>query len=246
MIASPVPRRPVAFVWAGFALLLLIGTVAAALRTAHIGDLYAVMEPLRTATLAAFGIPEPNALRRAEVVARIDAKFAAHVMATQMHVGFGALFFVLVPLQFSKSLRAQHRALHRWSGRLLVVVAWITGLGGLYFGVLHPFAGPFERLIIGLVGSWFLAATSIAFVRIRQGRTAEHREWMLRAVAAALGISTVRLVATLLDVVLTPYGVAPEVIFLHSFWIGWGVMLLAAERWIRRTRHASPSGARYG
>ena len=90
MIASPVPRRLVAFVWAGFALLLLIGTVAAALRTAHIGDLYAVLEPLRTAALAAFGISEPNALRRAEVVARIDAKFAA---------------------------------------RLLVAVAWITGLG---------------------------------------------------------------------------------------------------------------------
>lgn len=239
---APSPRRLVPLVWAGFALLLLIGVVAAALRASHVGDLYGVLEPLRKTVLGAFGISEPNALRRAEMIARIDAKFAAHAMATQVHVGFGALFFVLVPLQFSKSLRARHRALHRWSGRLLVVLAWITGLGGLYFGVLHPFAGPFERLIIGLVGTWFLAATSIAFVKIRQGRTAEHREWMLRAVAAALGISTVRLVVIPIDVVLTPYGVAPEVIFLHSFWIGWGVMLLAAEWWIRRTRPARPSG----
>ena len=155
-----------------------------------------------------------------------------------------ALLFVLVPLQFSNFIRARYRAFHRWSGRLLVVAAWITGLGGLYFGVLHPFAGPFERLIIGLIGTWFLASTSIAFVSIRRGRTADHREWMLRAVAAALGISTVRIAVAPIDLVLTPLGVGPEVVFLHSFWIGWGVTVLGAEWWIRRTRPARASGLR--
>ena len=239
----PVPRRLVLLVWAGLALLLVIGIVAAALRAIHLADLYGAMEPLRNAILRAFGISEPNAMRRADMVARIDDKFAAHAVATLVHVGSGALLFVLVPLQFSKFIRSRYLAFHRWSGRLLVVAAWIAGLGGLYFGVLHPFAGPFERVIIGLIGTWFLAATSLAYISIRRGRTVAHREWMLRAVGAALGIYTVRMVALPIDLVLTPLGVDPEVVFLHSIWIGWSLALLAAEWWIRRTRPARASDA---
>ena len=36
----------------------------------------------------------------------------------------------------------------------------------------------------------------------------------------------------------------PEVVLLHSFWIGSGVTVLGAEWWIRRTRPARASGLR--
>lgn len=238
-----VPRWLAFLAWMGLALLLFTGISASALRATNLADLFGKMEPLRNAVLGAFGVAEPNALRRADAVARIDGKFAAHAVATLVHVGSGVLLFVLLPLQFSKFIRSRHRAVHRSSGRLLVVTAWITGLGGLYFGVLHPFAGPLERLIVGLIGTWFLVSTSIAYVRIRRGRSAEHREWMLRAVAGALGISMVRVVGLPLDVALTPLGIAPEVVFLHSFWLGWGLTMLGAEWWIRRTRPALPRAA---
>lgn len=233
---APVPRRLVVLTWAGFVWLLLLGVVAAALRASHVGDLYGLLEPLRNTILEALGAAEPNPARHAAATARLDGKFAAHAMATRVHVGLGALFFVLVPLQFSTSIRARYLALHRWSGRLIIVLALISGLGGLYFGVLHPVAGPFERLIVGVVGTWFIVAIIVAYVSIRRGRTAAHREWMLRAIGAALGVSTVRLAAIPLDVVLTSYGATPEVVLLHSFWSGWVIMLLAAEWWIRRTR----------
>lgn len=113
-----------------------------------------------------------------------------------------------MPLQFSKIIRSRYRAFHRWSGRLLVVTALIAGLGGLYFGVLYPSVGPFERVIIGVMGTWFLTATIVAYISIRRGQTAKHREWMLRAVASALGISTVRLTVIPIDLVLTPMLVA--------------------------------------
>ena len=74
------------------------------------------------------------------------------------------------------------------------------------------------------------------YVRIRRRNTAEHREWMLRAAAGALGISMVRVAILPLDVALTPLGAKPEVVFLHAFWIGWGISILGAEWWIRRTR----------
>lgn len=223
-------------VWAGLAFLLILGISASALRAVHLGDLQERLEPLRDSILRAFGMSEPNAARRAEAVARLDDKFAAHAMATLLHVASGALLFILLPLQFSTFVRSRYRAVHRWSGRLLVIVAWIAGGGGLFFGVLHPFAGPFERFFLGLIGTWFLFSITIAFVRIRGGHAAEHREWMLRAVAGALSISTVRLVAIPIDLVETSLGAGPEVVLLHSIWIGWGVTLLGAEWWIRRTR----------
>ena len=131
---------------------------------------------------------------------------------------------------------SRYRTFHRWSGRLLVVAALITGLGGLYFGVLYPSVGPLEQLIIGLIGTWFLASTIVAYISIRRGQTAKHREWMLRAVASALGISTVRLSVIPLDLVLTPMGVRPEIVLVNSFWMGWVIAVLTAEWWIRRTR----------
>ena len=147
------------------------------------------MEPLwPTRTISPFAtlmpisgceFSEPNALRRADAVARIDAKYAAHAVTMLVHVGSGALLFVLLPLQFSKRIRSRYRAVHR--------------------------------------------------------------EWMLRAVAGALGISMVRVVMLPIDVVLTPLGTRPEVLFLHSFWIGWALTIVGAEWWIRRTR---PIGTR--
>jgi hypothetical protein len=217
-------------------LLLLTGVVASGLRATHVGELGGMLEPMRDAVLGAFGVQEPDAARRAEAVARIDAKFGAHAGATLLHVLAGGLMFVLLPLQFSGTIRSRHPAVHRWNGRVLVAAGSVAGLGGLYFGILHPFAGAVERVIIGLVGTWFLLSITIAVVMIRRGLTARHREWMIRAVAAALSVSTVRMVVLPIDVVMTSIGVGPEAVMLHSFWIGWALTLVGAEWWIRRTR----------
>jgi hypothetical protein len=234
----PVPRQLAFLVWAGFAFLLLIGLAASALRATHLANLQKTFEPLRDVYLGAFGLSEPNVVRRADAVARVDGKFAAHAMATLLHVVTGALLFILLPLQFSTSIRSRHPAVHRWCGRLLVVAAWITGLGGLFFGIIHPFAGILERLLIGVIGGWFLVSITIAYVMIRRGRRAEHREWMLRAVAVSLSVSTVRGAALPVDLVLTRLGATPEAALLNAFWIGWGATLVGAEWWIRRTRPA--------
>lgn len=239
----PVTRPLVVLAWVSVGLLLIIGITASALRATNIANLNALVEPLRTAILGAIGIVDQNAEYRAGLVARMDGKFATHAAATVIHVLCGALLFVLVPLQFSKRIRSRYRAFHRWSGRLLVVTALITGLGGLYFGVLYPSVGPLERLIIGVIGTWFMASTIVAYTSIRRGQTATHREWMLRAVGSALGVSTVRLSMIPLDLILTPMGIRPDVVVLNSFWIGWAVAVLAAEWWIRRTRPVRSSAA---
>lgn len=85
-VQHPVPRRLVILVWVGVALLLMIGITTSALRATHVANLYPIVEPLRTAILDAIGIADHNAVHRADLVARIDAKFATHAGATLVHV----------------------------------------------------------------------------------------------------------------------------------------------------------------
>jgi len=67
------------------------------------------------------------------------------------------------------------------------------------------------------------------------------RAWMIRALAVALGISTVRMVAPVLDIVLTQGGIGPRLIFGLSLWTGWAITIGAAELWIASTRFRAPS-----
>jgi hypothetical protein len=118
-----------------------------------------------------------------------------------------------------------------------VLAAFVATLPALYFGLLMPYAGLGEALAIGLFGGLFLLAITTAFMAIRRGQVARHREWMIRAFAIALAISTVRLVGAVVDIALTPAGFRQPELFVFSIWIGWIATVAAAEWWIRYTRY---------
>jgi hypothetical protein len=221
---------------AGVAFLVLLGVAASALRARFPSDLGARMDPSRSRLMRTLGLADPDEALRAAEVARFDSSFAAHPAATLLHVVPGGLFLALAPLQFSSRLRTRHARVHRWSGRLLLVAGTVSALNGLYFGLSMPFSGPPEAVAIALFGALFLLALARGYLAIRRRDQASHREWMIRAFAVALGISTVRAIGGLLDVVLSAAGVAPTTVFLVSIWLGWTVTLAAAEAWIRRTR----------
>ena len=62
---------------------------------------------------------------------------------------------------------------------------------------------------------------------------------MIRAFALMLGISTVRVVALILDLALTPLAYRAETIFVTSLWIGWLGTLAVAEIWLQRSARAT-------
>jgi hypothetical protein len=225
--------------WCSVVVLVLVGVTAAFARVAFPSDLATRMEPLRQQLLDALRLHDPLAAQRGAELARFDGTFAAHRLATMLHVVPGALFLLLAPLQFVSHVRDRYLNVHRWLGRLSVLAAWVSGLVGLYFGLFTPYAGGWETIAIALFGGLFVAAVSIGLVAIRRGEVARHREWMIRAFATAIGISTVRIVGGVLDVALTPAGVGPQAAFLISIWIGWIVTVSAAEIWIVRTRLAT-------
>src|SRR5918998_509356 len=110
-----------------------------------------------------------------------------------LHVVLGGVYLVLAPLQFVRRIRTRHLGYHRWVGRVLVAIGLVVGATALFMGLVIPFSGWGERVIIGLFGGLFLLALGKGFVHIRAGRVASHREWMIRAFAIALSIATMRL-----------------------------------------------------
>lgn len=217
-------------------LLAALGAGAALGRALFVDDLASRAEPVRMRLTSALISHDPNAAQRPAEVHRFDSRFAAHPVLALLHVVPGGLFLLLAPIQFSQRIRSRYIAFHKWSGRILVVAAFATAFSALFFGLLMPYGGWTEGIAIATFGSLFLIAITRAFVAIRGGNVALHREWMLRAFAIALGISVVRVVGAVLDVVLTPAGFSVPEIFVLSVWAGWIISLGGAELWIRHTR----------
>ena len=154
-----------------------------------------------------------------------------------MHVVLGAVYVVFAPLQFVGRIRSRHLGYHRRMGRVLVAVGLVVGVTALFLGLVIPFSGWAERVLIGLFGSLFLFALGKGFFHVRAGRVDLHREWMIRAFAIALAIATQRVIfIPSLFVVDDPtYG---QIVTLSV--AAWSAALVVhsslAEVWIRLTR----------
>jgi hypothetical protein len=218
--------------------LAAVGIASGLARGFFVQDLVARVDPHRTRAFAIARIHDPFADNRHELVQQVDGRFAANPSRTRLHVLTGAVFLLFAPLQLSRRIRVRWPDYHRWSGRLLVVMALVSAIPGFYFGLAVPFAGNGERVPIALFGALFVFAIVRAWVAIRRKNVLLHREWMIRAVALALAVSTVRLLALMLDALLTPRAFSPHAIFVLSLWAGWGLTLGAAELWLRHTRRA--------
>ena len=120
--------------------------------------------------------------------------FLEFPVVTALHVVLGGVYLTLAPFQFIRRIRSRHLTYHRRAGRALVAVGLIVGITALLMGLIIPFFGWGERVIIGLFGTVFLVALVNGLVHIRAGRVAFHREWMMRAFAIALSIATQRLI----------------------------------------------------
>ena len=170
--------------------------------------------------------------------------FLRYPTIVALHVGLGGVYLALAPFQFVKRIRSRHLAYHRWAGRVLVSIGFVVGVTALFIGLVIPFSGWPERVIIGLFGGLFLLALGKGFVNIRAGRVASHRAWMIRAFAIALSIATMRLIfipALLVAADLTDGQIA--FLSVASFTAAFVLHASAAELWIRLTRPGRPGAA---
>ena len=222
----------------GVAVLVVIGVAAALVRSIYVGDAGVRLELMRREVLPGTSrlVPDPDA--RLRDVTEFDRRFGRHPLVTRLHTIGGLVFLVLAPLQFAGAVRRRYIQLHRWTGRVLLGLGFVGAVSGLYFGLLMPFTGPLESVVISLAGGLFLFAMVRAFLAIRTGEVGLHREWMIRMFAVAIGISSVRVVGGVLDGALTPAGFSVRQILGLSLWVGWFLTVAAAELWIRRSRYS--------
>jgi uncharacterized membrane protein len=164
-----------------------------------------------------------------------EAGYVQYPALTTLHILPGALFMILGPLQFVRRIRAPHLQFHRWSGRVFVMASIVIGVSGLVMGILMPIGGVSETAATTFFSLLFLYAVVRAFLEIRRGRIAQHREWMLRTFAVGLAIATIRPIVALF---FTLTDLSPREFFGIAFWLGFGAHLIAAEIWIRYTRRA--------
>ena len=219
----------------------LLGATSGIMRAVFVDDLTTRMDPSRSRAFDALGLTDPGAASRADLLRTVDGRYAEHRAMTYPHVILGAVYLAFGLLQFSGSIRRRYLADHRWAGRALVAIGVVMTLTGMYFGVLVPFAGRAEMLVISIVGILFLFALGRGYVAIRSRDRETHRIWMTRAFGIGLGITGVRLVALTLDLVMTPMGFPPATTFVVSLWVGFGITMLGTEWWLMRTRSASRS-----
>lgn len=165
-----------------------------------------------------------------------ETRFATRPAMTLLHVVPGALFLSLGLLQFSSRIRNRYIRFHRWSGRVLMAAAVVSGMAGLYFGVVIPAAGFGEASVIALVGAFLIVAVVRGYLAIRRGDAARHREWMIRLFAACIAVSTVRVIGGIIQLFM-PMTPVPTIVI--SFWAGWVITLGAAELWIRFTSRSA-------
>jgi uncharacterized membrane protein len=222
------------------ALLVTIGVLASVARGLFLSDLGARIELSRARVLGVLGSQHPSASDREAEVARFDRRFARHPTTTLLHIVPGGLFLLLAPIQFSARMRSRHLEVHRWSGRFLALAALITAATGLHFGLFMPFAGPRETVPIALFSLFLVYAIGKGVVAVRKGQFDRHREWMIRAYALGLAISTVRIFAAALDLVATPAGLGAGTAFVIAIWAGWLATLGVGESWIRSSRLRLP------
>jgi uncharacterized membrane protein len=162
--------------------------------------------------------------------------FLEYPTIVALHVVLGAFYLVFAPFQFVRRIRSRHLAYHRRMGRVLVALGLVVGITALFMGLVIPFSGWAESVLIGLFGGLFLFALAKGFAHVRAGRVALHREWMIRAFAVALAIATQRVIFVPSLLVVDPtYG---QVVTLSI--AAWSAALVVhsslAEVWIRLTR----------
>lgn len=145
-----------------------------------------------------------------------------------MHVSAAPVALAVGAFQFMPRIRRNHRALHRWLGRLYAVAILVGGIGAMGIS-LNAIGGLWAQVGFSALGIAWMGSTAIAIWMAMNKRFAEHRVWMLRSFALTFSAVTLRLQLVGFEISGLPYEQS-------SVWLAytcWVPNLLVAEFLIR-------------
>jgi len=173
-------------------------------------------------------------------IPRSVANLNGHPRATLWHVMAGAAFFVFVPIQFSRRIRARHPGVHRWNGRAMLTLSTAATFGAIYLGLAQPYGGAVESAGAVVFACWLLMCAARGYFAIRRRQVARHREWMIRMFAVAIGISVIRALG-MVNLLVFGTEIMNPAGFALSLWLGFVLSCAVGELWIIRTRTRRPA-----
>ncbi len=146
------------------------------------------------------------------------------------HIIWGGAALLVGWTQFSKKWRAKRLALHRLIGKIYVLSALLSALGGIFIGINATGGFVSEAGFISLGVIWFFT-TLQAFLDIRKGNIPRHQKLMIFSYAACFAAVTLRLWLPLLIM-------AHQGDFVPAYrlvaWLCWVPNLLVAWMLVRR------------
>lgn len=197
---------------------------------------------LTPALLHAAQSPAPVSNPIAARFGNLDAGFNHYAVLTLVHILPGLLFLLLAPFQFITNFRSYHMKAHRIIGRIFLICGFIVGTTALVMSFAMPaIGGVTQAAATVLFGTFFLFALGKAYIHIRRRKIALHREWMIRAYAIGLAVTTIRPIVGIFFATARLSGLTPHDFFGTAFWIGFTIHLIVAESWIRTHPPSSAS-----
>lgn len=168
-------------------------------------------------------------------------RYVEHPWRGYLHIAPGVIYLLGAPLQLSRRFRTRHYTVHRRLGRVLLGCALLSGTFALVFGIPFAWGGAPESIATVVFGTWFIACLLLAFRAIRSDHVPQHRRWMIRAFAVAVGIGTIRIWVGIFEGVeqARSGGTSPatpdHAMFGLAFWLAFSMHVAIGEWWLRRT-----------
>ena len=104
-----------------------------------------------------------------------------------MHYFMGIVLVSAWPILLSSRIRARHRTVHRWTGRVYVTAGLLAGVGGMSFILTHGASYTASSIAFGIWGGLMMLSAAMAYVHARARRFDLHRAWAIRLFAMVLG-----------------------------------------------------------
>lgn len=104
-----------------------------------------------------------------------------------LHFVMGTVLVMAWPILLSARIRARHRAVHRWTGRIYVTAGVLAGAGGMSFILTHGAYTPAASVAFAIWGAVMMLSAVMAYVHARAKRFDLHRAWAIRLFAMVLG-----------------------------------------------------------
>lgn len=191
------------------------------------------------ATLAHYLMPHPTAEMIAsqapgmEYLVEQMPRFAEYAATTGLHV-IPAFFFILLSLmQLSGKIRKRYPAVHRWNGRLFLLLGASIGISGIALALLIPYGGMSERIIITPIGVFFLYALWRGYTHARERKIGQHRRWMFYMVAVGYAPLTMRIIQSILE---ASSSIPARDMFAWNMLAATIINLIAVNWWLKKKR----------